>query len=213
MAAHQCARFSNDPKRSHEKAVIRLVRYLKGTKDKGLLLKPNKMKGVECFVDASFASGWRTDDANNPSNVLSRTGYIIYYADCHVHWVSKMQTEIALSTAEAEYIALSQSMRETIPFLRLMAELDVIFPIELPKPKLFCKIFEDNEACISMATSLKFTPRTKHLALKYHHFKSWITKGILELVHVDTKDQLADMMTKPLDSTLFQKLRYRVNGW
>ena len=83
----------------------------------------------------------------------------------------------------------------------------------MPKPKLYCKIFEDNKACISMATNLRFTPRTKHLALKYHHFKSWITKGILEIIHVDTKDQLADMLTKPLDFPLFKKLRLKVNGW
>ena len=95
-----------------------------------------------------------------------------------------MQTEIAVSTAESEYIALSQAMQETMPFMQFMTELDVILPINLPKPKLYCKVFEDNEACISMATILRFTPRTKHLALKYHHFKSWISKGFLEIVHV-----------------------------
>jgi len=213
MAVHQCARFSSNPKRSHEKAVIKIVRYLKSTKDKGIFLRPDKSKGIECFVDASFASGWRPDDANDAANVLSRTGYVIYYASCPVHWCSKMQTEIALSTAEAEYIALSQAMRETIPFMRFMTELDVIFPINLPKPKLFCKVFEDNEACISMATSLRFTPRTKHLALKYHHFKSWINKGFLEIVHVPTDQQIADTMTKPLEYLLFKKFRYLICGW
>ena len=213
MAVHQCARFSSNPKRSHEKAIIKIIRYLKSSKDKGLILRTEKKKGIECYVDASFASGWRPDNANDASNVLSRTGYIIYYAGCPVHWCSKMQTEIALSTAEAEYIALSQAMRETIPLMRFMTELDVIFPIHLPKPKLFSKIFEDNEACISMATSIKFTPRTKHLALKYHHFRSWVSKGLLEVVHVPTTQQLADTFTKPLDHQLFTKFRYEISGW
>ena len=125
-----------------------------------------------------------------------------------------MQTEIALSTAESEYIALSQAMRETIPFMRFMTELDVIFPIYLPKPKLYCKVFEDNEACISMATSIKsFTPRTKHLALKYHHFKSWVSEGLLDVVHVPTTQQLADTLTKPLEYLLFKKFRYEISGW
>ena len=214
MAVHQCARFSSNPKRSHEKAIIKIIRYLKGTKDKGIILSPEKKKGIECYVDASFASGWRPDHANDASNVLSRTGYIIYYSGCPIHWCSKMQTEIALSTAESEYIALSQAMRETIPFMRFMTELDVIFPIYLPKPKLYCKVFEDNEACISMATSIKsFTPRTKHLALKYHHFKSWVSEGLLDVVHVPTTQQLADTLTKPLEYLLFKKFRYEISGW
>ncbi len=213
MAVHQCARFSSNPKRSHEKAVIKIVRYLKGTKDKGIILNPDKTKGIDCYVDASFASGWRPDDAHNASNLLSRTGYIIRYADCPVHYASKMQKEIALSTAEAEYIALSQAMRETIPFMRLMTELDVVFPLQLPKPKLHCKVFEDNEACISMAKSPRFTPRTKHLALKYHHFKSWISSGLIDIVHVESAEQIADILTKPLDHQLFSKLRFAICGW
>jgi hypothetical protein len=124
-----------------------------------------------------------------------------------------MQTEIALSTAESEYIALSQALQETIPFMRFMTELDVIFPINLPKPKLFCKLFVDNEACISMATSAKFTPRTKHIALKYHHFKSWVDRKLINIIHVGTHEQNADMLTKPLELKLFQKFRYDISGW
>ncbi len=142
--------------------------------------------------------------------LIPDTSYIMQVAQ---HWCSKMQTEIALSTAEAEYIALSQAMRETIQFMRFMPELNIIFPIHLPKPKLCCKIFEDNEACISMATSIKFTPRTKHLALKYHHFRSWVSKGLLEVIHVPTTQQLANTFTKPLDHQLFTKFRYEISGW
>ena len=213
MPVHQCARFSSNPKRSHEKALIKIVRYLKGTKDKGIILNADKSRGIECYVDASFAPGWRAEDANEASNLLSRTGYIIYYASVPVHWCSKMQSEITLSTAEAEYVALSQAMRETIPFMRLMTELDVVFPLNLPKPKMFCKVFEDNEACISMATNTKFTPRTKHIGLKYHHFRSWVDKKLIDIIHVDTKEQFADMLTKPLDLQSFEKFRYQISGW
>ena len=85
-------------------------------------------------------------------------------------------------------------------------------PINLPKPKLFCKVFEDNEACISMVTSVKFTPHTKHIALKYHHFKSWVDRKLINIIHVGTNDQLADMLTKPLELKLFQKFRYDISG-
>jgi hypothetical protein len=91
-----------------------------GTQDKGLTFKPDHTRGLECFVDAYFSGNWTAVDSNDPENVLSRTGYIIYYAGCPIHWVSKLQTEIALSTTEAEYIALSQSMRDVIPMMNIL---------------------------------------------------------------------------------------------
>ena len=111
MAVHQCARFCVDPKITHERAVMRIGKYLLGTRDRGLRFTPDPSRGVECFVDADFAGSWDKADAMNPENVLSRTGYVIYYYGCPVVSISKLQTEIALSTAEAEYIALSQATR------------------------------------------------------------------------------------------------------
>ena len=97
--------------------------------------------------------------------------------------------------------------------MRFMTELDVIFPINLMKPKQFCEVFEDNEACILMATNIKFTPHMNHLALNYHHFQSWITKGLLEVVHVPTTQQIADTFTKPLEYNQFKEFRYEICGW
>ena len=136
MPVHQYARFFNNPKRSHEKAIIKIVQNLKGIKDKGIILNAYKTHGIECYVDASFAPEWKAEDANNASNLLSRTGFIICYALVPVHWCSKTQSDNILSTAESEYLALSQAMREPIPFMRLMAELDAVFPLNLPKMKV-----------------------------------------------------------------------------
>ena len=110
MAVHQSARFCIDPKLSHERAIQRIGKYLIGTLDKGIIFKPDITKGVECFVDADFAGGWNQADAIDAGSVLSRTGYVIMYAGCPLTWCSKLQTEIALSTTEAEYIALSKSL-------------------------------------------------------------------------------------------------------
>ena len=116
FAVHQCARFCNDPKRVHEQAVKRIIRYLLSTqasftgKDKapqGILFKPDKTKSIDTYVDASFAGEWNTSWSDEPSSVMSRTGYVILYANCPIIWSSKLQTEIALSTTESEYIALS----------------------------------------------------------------------------------------------------------
>ncbi len=101
--------------------------------------------------DADFAGGWNPEEADDADNVYSRTGFVIYYAGCLVYWQSKLQTEIALSTAEAEYISLSQALRETIPLATLMQEVNEIFPLYLPHPRFIIKVREDNQSCIAMA--------------------------------------------------------------
>jgi hypothetical protein len=110
------------------------------TKEKGMIYKPNSTRGIEVLVDADFAGGWDPDDALNADNMYSCTGYVICYAGCPVFWQSKLQKDIALSTAEAEYIALSQALRETIPMTNLMREMNVIFPIYLSQSKFILKV-------------------------------------------------------------------------
>ena len=90
MAVHQCARFSTDPKLSHERAVKRICKYLLGTQKRGIIYKPDSSKGIEVFVDANFAGAWNKADSNNPENVLSRTGFVIFYAGCPILWSSKL---------------------------------------------------------------------------------------------------------------------------
>ena len=110
MATHQCARFNIDPHLSHEQAVKRIGRYLLNTRDKGMIYRPDITRGLECYVDADFADGWKDGNHGSPESVLSRTGFVIIYAGCPITWGSKMQREIALSTIESEYIDLSTAM-------------------------------------------------------------------------------------------------------
>ncbi len=79
-------------------------------------------------MDANFIGGWNQADADNPENIMSRTGYNIQYMGCPIGWCSKLQTEIALSMAEAKYIALFQSLQEVILLITLVEELTEIFP-------------------------------------------------------------------------------------
>ncbi len=178
MATHQCARFSVNPMRSHEQAVIRIGRYLLSTKENGMIYRPDTLRGVEVSVDADFAGGWDPADALNADNIYSCTGYTICYAGCPIFWHSKLQTKIALSNAEADYIALSQALRETIPMTNLMREMNVIFPLHFPKPKFVLNVREDNQSCIAMTNNPKFTPRTKHITIKYHHFRKHVNSLI-----------------------------------
>jgi hypothetical protein len=95
---------------------------------------------------------------------MSSTGFLITYANCSIYWASRLQTEIALHTAEAESIAMSSALREVIPLMTLMKELHTIIPVHINKPNFFCKVHEDIQSTIRMATSDKFTPQNKHIA-------------------------------------------------
>jgi hypothetical protein len=158
MATHQCTRFSISPMRLHELAVMRIGQYLLLTKEGGMIYRPDSARGLEVIVDANFAGGWDPEDAENTDNMYSRTGFVICYAGCPMFWQSKLQTEIALSTAEANYIALLQALKETLPKTNLMREMSIIFPLYLPKPKFLLKVREDNQSCIAMTNNPKFTP-------------------------------------------------------
>jgi hypothetical protein len=197
---------------------MRIGRYLLSTKEKGMIYCPDSSRGIEVFVDADFAEGWDPEDALNADSVYSCTGYVICYAGCPIYWQSKLQTEIALSTAEAEYIALSQALRETIPMTNLMREMNVIFPLYLPQPKFVLKVREDNQSCIAMTNNPKFTPRTKHIAIKYHHFRKHVKThsnpdGFIEIEYCQTEEQMADIFTKPVRDDIFFKLRLKMLNW
>jgi hypothetical protein len=214
MASHQCARFVANPKLSHERAVKRIAKYLRQTKLLGLIMTPKPSKGIECYVDADFAGGWRPEDPTDNRNLLSRAGFIIMFCGCAIIWVSKLESVIALSTAESEYIALSMAMRQVLPMIEFMKEVNVYFKIEdLPSPKVYCRVFEDNESCISIATNNRFSPRTKYIALKYHHFRGHVKDGTIKIQHVSTEDQLADMLTKPLELSSLARNRKGIMGW
>ena len=123
-AVHQCARFCSDPKEEHVNAVIHLAKYLYATKEQGIILRPNKGKSFEVWVDADFSGNWnKTTAPMDASTAKSRSGYVLTYGDCPIFWASKLQTQIALSSCEAEYISLSQSLRDAIPVMRLLQEL------------------------------------------------------------------------------------------
>ncbi len=157
--------------------------------------------------------GWDRGDSDNPENVMSRTGYIILYAGCPIVWCSKLQTEIALSTMEAEYIALSQALREVIPLMNLMEELGEVISFYNPTPSICCRIFEDNRSCIVVAESARLTPRTKHIAIKYHHFREFIKSGKAKIYTIGTNEEIADLFRKPLADSQFQYLCQKFMMW
>ena len=213
FAVHQCARFNHNPKKSHGEAIKRIVRYLQGTKDKGLKFKPTQEMELDLYVDADFAGLWNYEHDQDPVCVKSRTGYVITLGGCPVIWSSKLQTEIALSTLEAEYIALSSAMRELVPARRLLKEIGLRCKLDFVKSAMVhSTIFEDNNGALILAKAPKLTPRTKHIAVKYHWFKSLIGDKF-RITKVNSKAQKADIFTKGLDQEAFERVRKLLCGW
>lgn len=214
FAVHQCARFTHAPKQSHAKAVKRIVRYLKGTSDRGLIMRPTKELKIDCFVDADFAGLWGVEDPDDPISVKSRTGYILTLGNCPLLWVSKLQSEISLSTMESEYVALSTAMRDVLPMRRLVtAVAKAITGEDQVESIAHSDVFEDNNGALTLATIPRMTPRSKHYGTKYHFFRHHVQNGELKINKIDTKEQLADIMTKGLPRETFTYLRDKLMGW
>ena len=98
--------------------------------------------------------------------------------------------------------------------MRLFKELEKRLPhFKAPAPLVRCTAFEDNTGAIELAKAPKLRPRTKHINIKYHHFRDAVDRGEIKILKIDTKDQLADLGTKPLTAKPFKKLRKRLLGW
>jgi hypothetical protein len=213
-AVHQCTRFMSSPTEEHAKAVKHIGRYLLATSDKGIIMRPNG-DGLVCYSDADFAGNWHPQTASEDSNTArSRSGSLVKYANCPLMWGSRMQTEIALSSTESDYISLSQSLRDVLPLIRLINELHKNgFKYNSQKPVLHCTLFEDNNGAIEMANTPKIRPRRKHINIKYHHFREAVQQGIIYIKRIDTTQQQADIFTKPLQEQTFIYLRKLIMSW
>ena len=215
FAVHQCARFTHCPRDSDAKAIKQIVRYLKATRETGLTFSTDVEMKLNMYADADFAGLYGVENEQDPVCVKSRTGYVLFLGGCPISWCSKLQTEIALSTLEAEYIALSQAMRELLPQRELLQEIGDRMGLSYTQPTiLHSSVFEDNNGALQLAQSPKISPRTKHIAVKYHFFRSHIgeDKGIL-ITRVESENQIADMFTKGLAAQSFEPLRKKLMGW
>lgn len=216
FAVSQCARFIHSPRRSHELALIRIGQYLKGTVEMGLVFLPTGRLTIDCYVDADFAGLWPFEDKEDSICVKSRTGFAICIADCPVIWGSKLQSEIATSTMEAEYSALSLTMRELLPFKHLVKAVATIVGFSDDETITFkTTVWEDNVGALTLARLEpgRMTPRSKHYAIKMHWFRSKLDPENIVIEKVESASQKADIMTKGLRKIKFEANRKLLCGW
>lgn len=188
FAVSQVARFQAKPGRHHWECAKRILRYLKGTRTTGLTYsasgssRPPVLQG---YVDASWGEDLDTR--------RSQTGYVFVLGNAAVSWKSKLQPTVALSSTEAEYMALGAAACEALYLRNLLGEL---CPASVPGS---VTLFEDNQSTIKQAFNLQSSERTKHIDIRYHFIKDHISKGDIALEYIPTERQPADALTKSLD--------------
>ena len=167
----------------HYQAALHVLRYLKTQPTLGILLHHAPSFSLLAYCDADWASCSHTRK--------SVTGYVVFLGQTLISWKSKKQQTISLSSAEAEYRSMRRLVAELAWLSRLLHELTVDHITPIP---LKC----DNQAAIYIAKNPVFHERTKHIELDCHFVRQKLMEGLVILNHVSTKQQLADIMTKPL---------------
>lgn len=182
------------PTKAHVGAARNLVGYMAATSTLGLLYPAEEELRMEVYCDASFAGGM--------NGCKSRTGYVVLINGAPVAWRSSLQPLIAHSTAESEYIALSDAARDAVYIKRLIEAMGGT----LSGPII---MYEDNQTAMTMAREVT-TKRSKHVDIKYHHIRELVELGHIIIKYCRTEEQVADMLTKPLPKEQFTKLRDRI---
>jgi hypothetical protein len=186
------ARAMQAPTSADMVAAKRVLRYLKGTKDMGLVfqggLQQTQASELLGYVDANWGEKGK---AGPKTTMRSTSGVVHMLAGGCISWSSKRQASVALSTAEAELMALSAGSQETVWLRTLLQELGQ--PTKKPTVMM-----EDNQGCIALAENWMTSGRSKHIALRYFYVRELISGKVLQMQYCATKEMLADLLTKPM---------------
>ena len=191
-AVSSVARFCASPTKEHWTAVKRILRYLKGTSKLGLLYRDNTSTEITGYSDADWAG--------DVGDRKSTSGYAFLLGGAAISWKSNKQTCVALSTAEAEYVALSAAAQEAVWLQQLVSDM-------VNKNIRETTILEDNQSAICLAKNQQVHGRTKHIDIKYHFIRDMVQAGRIKLIYCASEDMVADMFTKGLPIKQFEKLR------
>jgi hypothetical protein len=186
-----CARFQALHRTSHRQAVKRIFRYLRYTPELGLWYLASSSHSLLGFSDVDFA-GCRVDRK-------STLGTWQFLGSSLVSWSSRKQSSVAQSTTEAEYVAATSSCSQLLGITYTLSDIGV----ECSHVPLIC----DSTSAISVAKNLMLHSRTEHIEVRYHFLRDNVEKGNIDLIHVPTEKQLADILSKPLDQATFAHLR------
>jgi hypothetical protein len=184
------ARFSNCPTTQHWGAGIHLLKYLSGTKKLGLKWEKAK-SGIIAYVDSDFAG--------DLDEYRSTSGFVFLSEGTAISWGSKLQRLAALSTVEAEFVAMSSGVQEALWLGKLVHDVGEDLGAAV--------ILSDNTGALANVRGIPISPRTKHIGVRYHRMRGEVVKGNIDPQYIHTSENIADMFTKTLPKALFVKFR------
>uniref|UniRef100_A0AAV1UB76 RxLR effector candidate protein n=1 Tax=Peronospora matthiolae TaxID=2874970 RepID=A0AAV1UB76_9STRA len=195
-AVGSLSQFSSDPCPTHWQALKRVLRYLQATPNHGLEFTREEGSRICGYTDADWAG--------DIESRRSTSGYVFMMNGECISWKSQKQRTVALSSTEAEYMALSEATKEAVWLKVLLGELGEMTSDEA------IKMYEDNQGSIALAKNPEFHKRTKHIDIRYHFVRKRVESGEVVLEYCPTQDMLADMMTKPIAAVQFENIRDRL---
>eukprot|EP00253_Pinus_taeda_P025419 PITA_25419 len=187
-----CAQFMEKLKEAHWQAAKRILRYVKGTKRFGILYTVSECSDLVGYTDSDWAGS--VDDQKSTS------GYFFHMGSGAFQWTSKKQPIVALSTAEAEYVAATVAACQQV-WMRMM--LRSLCLEQANATICFC----DNSSAIALSKNSVFHKRTKHIDTRFHYIRELVNNGKIIVQHCSTQEQVVDILTKPLDQKSFEFLR------
>ena len=201
------SRHSQNPGQKHFKAVQHILRYLNGTKDLGITYGGD-------FLNLEIVGYSDSDWAGEKLTRKSTSGFIFMLNGGPVSWASKRQSVVALSSTEAEYIALTQAAKEATWFRLLLTELRLTVPngqiteihiYQGGELKNQIKLKGDNQSAIALANNPVFHDRSKHIDIIHHYIRDEVLAGRINLSYIPITDMVADGLTKPLGKIKFAR--------
>ncbi|KAJ1691007.1 hypothetical protein LUZ63_015162 [Rhynchospora breviuscula] len=189
------SRFMDEPKYSHWKAIKRILRYIKGTESLGLFYSNSEKYKLIGYSDSDWCGD--IDDRKSTSS------YVFYMGDTAFTWTLKKQPIVTLSTCEAEYVVASWCVAHTIWLRNLLREL------KLPQHKA-TEIRVDNKSAIELAKNPVHHERSKHIDVRFRFICEHIKNGDVQMSHVASRDQAADIFTKALPTELFKNCKTKI---
>ena len=193
FAVSVVSRYKTRPQVPHEQAVKHIYRYLKGTVNLALLYWRGEESTLCGFTDADWAS--------DTYNRKSTTGYVFFLGSTPITCNSRKQPTVALSSTKSEYMAITEGTKEAIWLRRLLNKIHAL------DMQASIAIHGNNQRSLNLAHNPVYHDRTKHIEVRHHFIRDKILSGEINLDYVATKEQLADILTKALGRTAFERLR------
>ncbi|KAF1328946.1 Gag-pol polyprotein, partial [Globisporangium splendens] len=190
------SQFAADPCPTHWQALKRVPRYLQATPTHGIRFFGSGSGELIGYSDADWAGDIDTR--------RSTSGYVFVLNGGCISWRSKKQRAVALSTTEAEYMALSEAIQEAVWLKAFVRELGE------DAGDGAVTVYEDNQGAIALAKNPEFHKRTKHIDIRYHFVREKVEDGQVVLEYCPTQEMLADLMTKPIATAQFDALRTKL---